>query len=72
MANIRSEAESKELYRRILTAATALFIQKGFERTTILDIAKLSGKGNIILRAKDTGTEAEYVVSYNRLKNRKL
>lgn len=37
-------------------------------KTVSMDIAKLSGKGNIILRAKDTGTEAEYVVSYNRLK----
>ncbi len=43
MANIRNEAETKELYRKILTAATALFIQKGFEKTTLMDIAKLSG-----------------------------
>ena len=43
MANIRSEAETKELHRKILTAATALFIQNGFERTKITDIAKLSG-----------------------------
>ncbi len=43
MANIRSEAETKELHRKIFTAATALFIQKGFERTTFIDIAKLSG-----------------------------
>ncbi len=43
MANIRSEAETRELHRKILTAATALFIQKGYERTTIMDIAKLSG-----------------------------
>lgn len=43
MANIRNEAESRELYRQILTAATALFIQKGYERTKIIDIAKLSG-----------------------------
>lgn len=43
MANIRSEAETRELHRKILTAATALFIQKGFERTYIMDIAKLSG-----------------------------
>ena len=43
LANIRSEAETKELHRKILTAATALFIQKGFERTTLIDIAKLSG-----------------------------
>ena len=43
MANIRSEEETKELHRKILTAATALFMQKGFERTTFTDIAKLSG-----------------------------
>ena len=54
MANIRSEAESRELYRKILPAATALFIQKGFERTTILDIAKLSGvpKSKILYEMK--------------------
>ncbi len=43
MANIRNEAETKELYRKILTAATAMFIQKGFEKTTLMDISKLSG-----------------------------
>ena len=43
LANIRNEAETKELYRKILTAATALFMQKGFEKTTLMDIAKLSG-----------------------------
>jgi len=43
LSNFRSEAESRELYRQILTAATALFIQKGYERTKITDIAKLSG-----------------------------
>ena len=43
MANIRNEAETKELYRKILTAATAIFMQKGFERATLVDIAKLSG-----------------------------
>ena len=43
MANIRNEAETKELYSKILTAATALFIQKGFEKTTLMDIAGLSG-----------------------------
>ncbi len=43
MANVRSEEESRELHRTILTAATALFMQKGFERTTFTDIAKLSG-----------------------------
>lgn len=43
MANIRNEAETRELHRKILTAATALFMQKGFEKTTLMDIAKLSG-----------------------------
>lgn len=43
LANIRSEAETKELYRKILTAATAIFMQKGFERATLMDISKLSG-----------------------------
>ncbi len=43
MANIRNEAETKELYRKILTAATAMFMQKGFEKTTLIDISKLSG-----------------------------
>ena len=43
VANIRSEAETRALYKKVLTAATALFIQKGFERTTLMDIAKLSG-----------------------------
>ncbi|MBQ3161100.1 MAG: TetR/AcrR family transcriptional regulator, partial [Oscillospiraceae bacterium] len=54
MANIRSEAETKELYRAILTAATALFIKKGFENTTILDISKLSGipKSKILYEMK--------------------
>gem|GEM_PF-6550844 len=47
MANVRSEAESRELHRKILTAATAQFIQKGFERTTITDIAKMSGSVKI-------------------------
>ncbi|MBR5497286.1 MAG: TetR/AcrR family transcriptional regulator [Clostridia bacterium] len=42
MANIRSEAATLELHRKILTAATELFIKKGFERTTIADIAKIS------------------------------
>ncbi len=43
MANIRNEAETKEIYRKILTAATAMFIQKGYEKTTLVDIANLSG-----------------------------
>ena len=43
MANIRSESETRVLNKKILTAATAMFIQKGFERTTLMDIAKLSG-----------------------------
>ena len=43
LANIRSEAESRELHRKILTGATTAFIHKGFEKTTLIDIAKLSG-----------------------------
>ena len=43
MSNIRSEGATAELRRKVLTAATAMFIQKGFERTTFMDIAKLSG-----------------------------
>jgi len=43
LANIRSEEATAELHRKILTASTALFMQKGFERTTFTDIAKLSG-----------------------------
>ncbi len=43
MANVRSKEESRELHRKILTAATALFMKKGFERTTVTDIAKMSG-----------------------------
>lgn len=42
MANIRSEKDTAELHRKILTAATALFIRKGFERTTFIDIARHS------------------------------
>ena len=43
MANIRSEEESRILYSKILTAATVLFVQKGYEKTTLMDISKLSG-----------------------------
>ena len=43
MANIRNEAETKDIYKKVLTAATALFIQKGYERTSLMDIANLSG-----------------------------
>ena len=54
MANIRSEAETKKIYKDVLTAATALFIKKGFERTTISDIAKMSGvpKSKILYEMK--------------------
>lgn len=43
MSNFRKEEDSRELYRRVLTASIALFIQKGFENTTVIDIANLSG-----------------------------
>lgn len=54
LANIRSEAETKQLHKEILTAATALFIEKGFERTTIMDISKKSGvpKSKILYEMK--------------------
>lgn len=54
MANIRNEAETKEIYKSVLTAATALFIDKGFERTTVMDISKLSGvpKSKILYEMK--------------------
>ena len=54
MANIRSEAETKEIYNKVLTSSTALFIKKGFERTTIMDIARESGisKSKILYEMK--------------------
>jgi len=42
LSNIRSEEATAELHRKILTASTALFLQKGFERTTFTDIANLA------------------------------
>ena len=54
MANIRNEAETAEIYKKVLTSATALFIEKGFERTTIMDISKASGipKSKILYEMK--------------------
>ena len=43
MANIRNEVETAEIHSKILIAATELFMEKGYERTTVQDIAKLSG-----------------------------
>ncbi|MBQ3086976.1 MAG: TetR/AcrR family transcriptional regulator [Clostridia bacterium] len=43
MANIRNEVETAEIRRKILIASTELFMEKGYERTTVQDIAKLSG-----------------------------
>ncbi len=79
LANIRSEAESRELHRQILTAATVLFMQKGFEKTTLMDIAKLSGVpktkilyemnskeeilGHLVVKFLDGVTEASDAVS---------
>ena len=79
MANIRSEAESRELHKKILTGATAAFIKKGFEKTTLMDIAKLSGVpkskilyemnskeeilGNLVTKFLDGVTEASDAVS---------
>ena len=42
MAYIRDAVETAEIHKKVLTAATALFIQKGFEKTTIMEISKLS------------------------------
>ena len=54
MANIRSEEETRALHHSVLTAATALFMEKGFERTTIADIARKSGvpKSKILYEMK--------------------
>lgn len=54
MANIRSEEKTKALHHSVLTAATALFMEKGFERTTIADIARKSGvpKSKILYEMK--------------------
>ncbi len=54
MANIRNQEETKKIYSSVLTAATALFIEKGFEKTTIVDIAKKSGipKSKILYEMK--------------------
>lgn len=43
MANIRDASETAAIRSNVLVAATRLFISKGYERTTIVDIAKLSG-----------------------------
>ena len=43
LSNIRSEEETRTLYQSVLDAATVLFIEKGFEHTTIADIARKSG-----------------------------
>ena len=65
MANIRSEAESRELHRQILTAATAMFMQKGFEKTTLMDIAKLSGvpKAKILYEMNSKEEILEHLVT---------
>ena len=54
LANIRSEEKTKALHHSVLTAATALFMEKGFERTTIADIARKSGvpKSKILYEMK--------------------
>jgi hypothetical protein len=54
LANIRSEKATREIYKAVLTASTALFIEKGFERTTIMDISKKSGlpKSKILYEMK--------------------
>lgn len=58
MANIRNENDTKELYRKILTSAATAFIQKGFERTTLTDIAKLSGVSKRVILYEMNSKEA--------------
>lgn len=43
MAYIRDEKETVKITDSVLSAATKLFIENGYERTTVSDIAKLSG-----------------------------
>lgn len=54
LANIRSEEETRAIHHNVLMASTALFMEKGFEKTTIADIAKMSGvpKSKILYEMK--------------------
>lgn len=65
MSNYRSEHDTRELHRKILTSATALFIQKGYEKTTIIDIAKHSGvpKSKILYVMKSKEDILGYLVT---------
>lgn len=43
MANIRNAEQTAEIRKKVLVAATQLFIEKGYEQTTIKDISRLAG-----------------------------
>ncbi len=43
MANIRNAERTAEIRKKVLMAATQLFIEKGYENTTVRDISKLAG-----------------------------
>ena len=43
MANIRNAGQTAEIRKKVLVAATQLFIEKGYEHTTIKDISRLAG-----------------------------
>lgn len=43
MANIRNSKQTAEIRKKVLVAATQLFIEKGYENTTVKDISKLAG-----------------------------
>lgn len=43
MANIRNSKQTAEIRKKVLVAATQLFIEKGYEHTTVKDISKLAG-----------------------------
>lgn len=65
MANIRNAAETAEIYKKVLTAATAQFMKKGYEKTTIMDIANSSGipKSKILYEFKGKEEILGYLVT---------
>ncbi len=43
MANIRNAEQTAEIRKKVFVAATQLFIEKGYEHTTVKEISKLAG-----------------------------
>lgn len=43
MANIRNVEQTAEIRKKVFVAATKLFIEKGYEHTTVKEISKLAG-----------------------------